>query len=274
MASIGLVCNLFNECNALPGWLETHLSFFDDVRAYHAGPSGLHSVDGTLDILKKWDIPVKFGSIDSGFGNVRTEALRWSPCDWVVILDVDERLFPVHRVLTCQGEPTSRQDADVILGGYDTRDPMRGPDWEAIARLGANLRVERGDVIDQGAWLREIINTGNHDAVVTIRRHWHDIGMKHPTQSWAMEPDWQLRCVRNDPSIYFDPSTRMHERLIGVNRVFYADLVRGPFFDHFHFHFKKMEPAQRAHDVDTYDRIHRGEKPLSWKEFTENTRSI
>ncbi len=30
--TLGLVANVFNEVNALPGWLETHLPYFNDVR--------------------------------------------------------------------------------------------------------------------------------------------------------------------------------------------------------------------------------------------------
>src|SRR4051812_22251532 len=104
--TIGLVANLYQEHNALPGWIETHLGFFDDVRVWHTGPSGTLSDDGTMDILSKWRIPTYIGSIDEGFGVVRTRAIHSSPCDYVMLLDADERFFPVHRTLTCSGEST------------------------------------------------------------------------------------------------------------------------------------------------------------------------
>lgn len=50
MTTIGLVANVYNEINALPGWLETHLPFFDDVRVLHAGPQGEYSYDGTIEL--------------------------------------------------------------------------------------------------------------------------------------------------------------------------------------------------------------------------------
>src|SRR5207245_1758030 len=106
---------VYQEANALPGWLETHLSFFDDVRVLHTGPNGARSDDGTLEILRKWNIPVEMGSIDEGFGTVRTRAIRSSPCDYVMLLDADERFYPVHRLLTCTGESTPQSEIDWIL---------------------------------------------------------------------------------------------------------------------------------------------------------------
>lgn len=260
MVTIGLVANVYNEANALPGWLETHLPFFDDVRIYHAGPGSAYSDDGTIELLEKWKIPVEFGAIDEGFGVVRTKAIHSSPCEWVMLLDADERFFPVHRVLTCSGESTPHSEVDAILQTYDFHDlKTMIPNWENVGRLGAKLRVDIGAAFDQGARLREIIeSTSDYHAIATIRRHWHDFSLRRPTQNWHTDPDWQMRLVRNDPSIYFDPSTRMHERLCGAQRVFHADMTRGPFFDHFHFTFKRMEPEQRSHDVRIYDAIHAG----------------
>ena len=104
--SIGLVANVYNEIHALPGWLETHLPFFDDVRVTHAGPQGARSTDGTIELLEKWGVPVDYDSIDDGFGAVRTRAVCRSPCDYVCILDADERFYSVHRIMVCTGEST------------------------------------------------------------------------------------------------------------------------------------------------------------------------
>lgn len=273
--TIGLVANVYQEANALPGWLETHLPFFDDVRLYHAGPNGAFSDDGTIEIARKWGIPIAFGSIDRGFGVVRTEAVRFSPCDYVMILDADERFYPVHHRLICSGEPTTQDEVNIILRSYDFRDVHKiTPDmlssvWDNVARLGANLHVDIGDPYYQGARLREILTTEQPETICTIRRHWHDFSWRRPTQNWHMDPDWQLRIVRNDPSVYFDPDQRVHEHLVWptTKGMFRADMERGPFFDHFHFTFKRMEIEQRAHDVAIYDAIHKGERPPSWREF-------
>lgn len=270
MTTIGLVANVYNEARALPGWIETHLPFFDDVRVLHAGPQGEYSNDGTLEILQKWNIPVEFCSINDGFGVVRTRAIWMSPCDWVMLLDADERFYPVHRILSCSGQSTPPNEVDVILQSYDFHDLKTViPNWENVAKLGANLQVDIGEPYNQGARLRELISGGGFDAIATVRRHWHDFSFRRPTQNWHSDPDWQLRLVRNHHSIQFDPTTRMHERLVGARQVFHADQSRGPFFDHFHFSFKRMEQEQRAHDVAIYDAIHAGKMPPTSREFAK-----
>lgn len=258
--TLGLVANIYNEVNALPGWLEAHLPHFDDLRLWHAGPGGELSNDGTMDIISRWGVPLGVDSINDGFGAVRTRAVRSSPCDYVMLLDADERFYAYHRVLTCTGRDTPQAEVDWILQSYDYSG-VNLPNWENIEKLGAGLRVGVGPQYNQIGYLRDLLNTERPDAVCTIRRHWHDLAMQRPTQDWGALPDWQMRLVRNHPSIYYDPTTRMHERLIGAQKVIHASPDLGPFFDHFHFHFKRMEPEQRRHDIAIYDAVHKGEMP-------------
>ncbi len=268
--TIGLVANVYNEANALPGWLECHTTFFDDVRVMHAGPGGEHSSDGTLDILSKWRIPVQYCSIDEGFGVVRTKTLRMCPCDYIVLLDADERFHPIVPLLQISGERTPHDVVDDVLRGYDFRHGR--PDWDNLARLGASLRVNQVGFTNQGERLRKILNNERPDAVASIRRHWHDFGFERPTQDWRVDCDWQMRIVRNDPAIAFEPSKKMHEALIGVGAPRRADLIDGPFFDHYHFHFKRMEQDQRAHDVAIYDAIHEDKTPPTWEQYRSNVK--
>lgn len=258
--TLGLVANVYNEANALPGWIETHLPHFDDVRVLHAGPQGDYSDDGTIELLDKWRIPVQFTTIDEGFGAVRSEALRMSQCDYVMLLDADERFYALHRVMKCKGDETPQDIADTILNGYHYRDGHI-PDWNAINQLGSDLRVDIFEPYNQMAYLRDVLEKTRPDAVCTVRRHWHDMTFRRPTQNWQAKPDWQMRLVRNDASIHFDSDTRMHERIVGVGNSIRSDMERGPFFDHFHFTFKRMEQGQRAHDVEIYDAIHAGKIP-------------
>lgn len=270
--TIGLVANVYNEVNALPGWLETHLPFFDDVRILHAGPNGEYSNDGTLELLSKWSIPVEFCSINEGFGVVRTKALRMSPCDWVMLLDADERFYHTHRFLKCEGQGTPQNEVDWILQSYDFRG-VNLPNWENIKKLGSSLKIYPGEAYNQGNRLKNIVNSWSDysdceiDAIVTVRRHWHDLSMRFPTQNWNEHPDWQMRLVRNVERIRFNPDTRMHEQLIGVNHAYRDTTAMSLFFDHFHFTFKKMEQTQRAHDVMIYDAIHQGKQPPTWEQY-------
>ncbi len=293
--TLGVVANIYNESQALPGWLETATAFADDVRVFHAGPGGERSTDGTLEILEKWKIPVTFGSIDEGFGTVRTKTVRMSPCEWVMLLDADERFYPRLNVLTCEGESTPSQTIDDLL--YDYGNPNFDKDgakcrevhpsaqqvvqpydkgidftacpsnFENMALLGANLRVKTGAVIDQGYLLRQLLERQDIDAIKTIRRHWHDFSWKRPTQNWHTSPDYQIRIVRNLPSIQWENETRMHERLTGAVNVHTPDHTHGPFFDHFHLLFKKLAVKNRQHAISIYGAIDRGEKPPSWEEY-------
>lgn len=267
MPTLGLVANVYNEIHALPGWLETHLPYFDDVRIYHSGPQGELSTDGTRELLRDWRIPVLIGAIDEGFGVVRTKAVRSSPCDYVMILDADERFYPLHRHLSCQGESTPQAEVDTILQSYDFHDVRTVlPNWENVAKLGAKLTVTAGEVFAQGAALRRILEEYQPDAVVTSRRHWHDFTFKRPTQNWQTDPDWQMRIVRNSPEICYNPGTRMHEQLTGAASVFRMLPTEQLYFDHFHFSFKMREVVQRAHDIAIYDAIHAGRTPPSERE--------
>lgn len=264
--TLGLVANIYNEVNALPGWLDLHIDLFDEIRILHTGPRGEESNDGTMELLNNRKINYIMDTIDDGFGAARTRALRLSSCDYVLLLDADERFYRLQKHLFCEGEGTPHNEVDEILRGYNFS-KGKVPDWDNLFKLGSKLEVTKGEEYNQLEQLRKILEKHRPDVVCMPRRHWHDFSFKKPTQNWNTDPDWQMRLVRNDPSIFFDPNIRMHERLVGANKPYQCDTVTGPFIDHFHFVFKKMECNQRAHDVDTYNKIHAGELPLTYKEF-------
>lgn len=262
--TLGAVCNVFNEANALPGWLENATSWADHVCVYHAGPGGKFSTDGTMEILEKWKVPVAHGTIDDGFGVARTAAVRFSPCDWVFVMDADERLFPWQPVLRCVGESTPKDVERQVLQSYDTTQPNFVPsNLENLKLLGQHLRVEAvSDCYNHIAWLRHQIEANpTWQAVEMIRRHWHDFSFKRPTQNFHVEQDRQRRLVRNTPDVYFDPNVRMHEQLVSGGNHMLPNGVHGPFVDHFHCFFKPMEIEQRDHDVRIYNSVSRGERP-------------
>lgn len=265
--SLGLVCNFFNEVDSLPGWLEVAARFYDDIQTIQAGPRGEESDDGSVEILEKWRIPIHRTSIDQGFGIVRTAAVRASKCDYVVLLDCDERLYPFAQVMSCSGESTPPEQVSRILQEYDDRQLAVPSNWENLSKLGANLTVSYGEVYNQGAWLKDMIQHGDLDCVQAIRRHWHDFTFRRPTQNWHELPDFQYRIVRNHPSVHWDANTRMHEGLIGADNRREANQVHGPFIDHFHLFFKRLAPEKRKFAIAVYDSIHRGEAAPSWAEF-------
>jgi hypothetical protein len=131
-----------------------------------------------------------------------------------------------------------------------------------MALHGAKLKVQTYDrMFDQVECLRDIIRDGSLDAVRTIRRHWHDFSFRRPTQNWHTDPDYQIRIMRNNGQTGWDAGSRMHERIVGVSNVYRPDHTQGPFFDHLHLFFKRMEVAQRGHDLAIYNAINEGREP-------------
>ncbi len=258
MTTIGVVANIYNEALALPGWLEAATAFFDDVRVVDASPGEKPSDDGTVEILEKWRIKRSFGYMREGFGTIRTWALHWSPCDWVVILDADERFWQFAPVLHCEGESPVPPVEEQVLQHYDTPTPGCCP-WnhENAGSLRSQVRSWPGDIYNQGAWLRSIIEDKSLDAVMAIRRQWTDFTWRRPSQNWHTHPDHQIRIVRRREGVRW--SGKLHETLGDtIKNVYQPNTTHGPFLDHYHLPFKAMNPEQRKRDIDTYQGIYAG----------------
>lgn len=244
--TIGLSSNVYNDALALPGLLENASSWANDIVIIHAGPNGKASTDGTMEILEKWGVRTVMSKIDDGFGAVRTQCIRESRTDFVMILDADERFHPLAPALTCDGTE-----------GYPH---VQKP----------NLRVESHGIFDQSHLLRELMGHGK-EAIRMCRRHWFDFSWKKPCQNWCSIPDWQMRLVRRFDNIGFDPATKMHEHLINIDtkeEVQFASCWQGNpqglHIDHYHCFFKPKEPEQRKEDLDIYEALHTGSTADMW----------
>lgn len=230
--SIGMACNIYNDVNAVAGLLQTASEFFDELVFYHAGPQGAYSTDGTIELIEKWGAKIVFGSIDEGFGVVRSSAIKSCRTEWVMVLDADERFWPQAPIILPHGE------------GHG----------------GIHVQFFE-DCYSQGALLKRMIRDPNFDAVQTIRRHWDDFSWRKPVQNWHTIPDYQMRIVRNVPHIGFKAEIRMHEHMWNFQtnqppKAVGAEPYRGLFHDHYHCWFKRMERDQRAHDIAIFDAIH------------------
>lgn len=250
MNSIGLAFNIYNDNNALHGLLELASHYFDDIVAVHAGPMGRHSTDGTIETLEKWKIRTVFTSIDEGFGTVRTRCIRESQASFVCIMDSDERFYPIAPILRCHGTEA----------------------YPAIAN--PKLSVSQEGTYNQGDVLKQLIQEPHIRAIKTVRRHWFKPGFSMPCQNWHNIPDVQLRIVKNDKGISYNPLIRMHEQIVceqtgGEPRhaMFNPSDVRGLFMDHYHCFWKSMEPDQRKEDIAIYDAIHFGTQEETWKKL-------
>ncbi len=247
MPTIAAVANFYNEISALAGWLENVTSWADHVLLYHTGPGGERSNDGSIELATKWGVDLRFGSIDEGFGAVRTKLITMAPCEWSVIMDCDERFYPIAPLLHCTGDEA----------------------YPAVAR--PNLTVRQGGVYNQLAVLKSRM-TPEVDAVCAIRRHWWNFHWDAPTQNFSTIQDLQLRIVRNCEHVVYDPRVKMHEQIIdrrtGKGPSFAQPTEdEGPFLDHFHLFFKAQEPEQRLHDIQIYNALHENRHVPTLHEF-------
>lgn len=236
--SISLVSNIYKEENALPGLLENASQFFDEIVIVSAPPDGGNN-DESIAIAEKWGARVVHSTIEKGFGYVRTQCIRESTCEWVMIMDADERIQWNALTLDCEGTES----------------------WNPDTCPNPDLKVHLKGGYNQAALLRQIMQTKEADAIQFSRRHWFDFSWKRPTQNWRTIPDWQMRCVRNRD--YIGYTRGMHEGIVDSrtmqNPRFVScspDNIEGLYFDHFHLHFKAMEPDQRREDIDIYNRLH------------------
>jgi hypothetical protein len=242
--SLCLAVNFYNDAAALRGLLELGSRCFDHIFTINAGPGGARSTDGSIELAESFGATVVFDDIQKGFGRIRTRLLHECGCEWAVILDADERIFPQMYVMTCEGSES----------------------YPSVAKPNLVVTV-KSDVIDQLAHLRNLISNPGTMAVRATRRHWFDHGMKRPSQNWYGpfgNKDHQLRIVRNRAEIGYQRDRVMHERLIdertGKDPVFaHQDEHGGVFIDHFHLFYRRTQPGKKEANEKNYERLSRGE---------------
>lgn len=240
--SLGLAANFYREPFALPGFLEMATSgYFDDVVMLSSPPSDAKPDDESIALVEKAGVRLIHTTIDAGYGVVRTRCIRESQAEWVLIMDCDERFHVTAPVLRCEGTE-----------GYpQVKEPL--------------LKVTRErEGFDQGARLKQLIGEAGKDknGICMSRRHWFNAPgeFSRPCQNWQLIADWQLRCVRNSPFIFYSPERKLHEHLKD-SRTFEepafirGDTIEGPFMDHHHFAFKNSDPEGRKLALQTYEKL-------------------
>lgn len=240
--SIGVAATFHDEHNALPGFLENVTAFFDEVLLVDCSPGAKYSKDPSLDIIQKWmpGYEVPLWDLNEGFGAVRSRLLQQSKTDWTIIMDIDERMNVTMPVYSCTGDQSFPQvehpqlNVAIIERCHNHRDLLMHKIREADKR--------------------------GIKAVRFSRRHWFDMTYTRPTQNWTINPDHQLRCIKSRSSVGYTTEPKMHEQAINHDTGRSPDYIeqdglRGPFLDHFHCHFKKMEVEQRQADIRAYDAL-------------------
>lgn len=239
--TLGAVCHFHAEANALPGFIAEAERTFDEIVLVSSPMDGTPPDPETIRIAEASGHKLIYDTLSQGFGALRTRCISYSSCDWVMILDADERVWSGLPRLSCEG----------VEKFPDTTTPR--------------LAVSRGNHIDQRTLLRNTLIQAEHEgslAVCMPRRHWFGAPGEwdRPCQNWRMEYDWQLRCIRNTPFVFFDPGVRMHERLLDTRTWADPKFLRvtsenGPFIDHYSHHYRAMEPEQNTEDIATYEAL-------------------
>lgn len=244
--SIAACCNVYQDASALRGMLETASSYFDNIFIIHSGPNGAYSTDGTIELCEEFGIKPIFDDISKGYGVIRSRLIHECGCAWAFILDCDERFHPLIPVLKCDGD--------------EEWNPAKGFDRFMDLHV-----TDTGEVSNQGKMLKIVIQNEQWMGIRTIRRHWMDFSMKHPSQNWIKNKDFQLRIVRNDPNISYETNRKMHEHLkdsrTGQDPVHATgDEYTGFFHDHYHLAFRgpKIHRGKKEFNELNYDRLNRG----------------
>lgn len=257
--TIGCVCHFHSERHALPSFIPAAKAMFDEVVLVSSPMDGTPHCEESLAIARASGCKVILDTLSDGFGALRTRCISYSSCDWVMILDADERISSMPSTVKC-GD---------------------GPKFPDVADPGLQLFFYK-DWFNPRQLLRDAVMQADAEgslAVCLSRRHWltapdgeRPQGERpRAAQSWHQHPDWQLRLLKNTQWLCYDPEVKMHEKLLDTRTWQEPKFLRvvsdqGPFIEHHSVHFKNMEPEQNAEDVRTYEALAPGCVKDMWLE--------
>lgn len=250
--SISVICNFHREPHSLPSFIKHAEAFFDEVVFVSSPPDGVDPCEESMEIVKASGHRLVHFTVSKGFGVLRTRCLRESKGDWTMILDADEIMAVTAPRMTCAG--TEKYP--------EVKNPA--------------LTVSKGGDVNQKSLLQDLIrraDTSGKPAICLSRRHWFDGPRvyERPCQNFSVIPDWQLRCVRNDMRLFYDPEWRVHEKLLwtptwGEPEYIRADSGEGPFIDHMHCFYKPLDPEKNKLDMEVYRALDKPNTEGMWLE--------
>src|SRR5437867_11942666 len=89
---ISVIAPVLNEARFIRAWCECVTRFSDDIHVYDCG-----STDGTLDILREYEIDVRYGNVAGDArnymhreGDIINSLIDGCKHSWIVNLDADE----------------------------------------------------------------------------------------------------------------------------------------------------------------------------------------
>jgi len=129
--TLGVVAICRNEERDMAGFLEGLRGWVDDIVLIDDG-----SRDGTARVIEQYaDLPVRFicspRTEGEYFSDQRNKGIDASTCDWLLHLDIDERILPglAAEIRSC----IARSDRDAYRFrrlNYFLHHPMRGGGWQ------------------------------------------------------------------------------------------------------------------------------------------------
>lgn len=238
MSRLCIAANVKDEQFIIADWCETH-RYADELLIVDTG-----SGDDTVAIAEQSGAHIRHADINEGYGVVRTACITFAAelgCDWVMILDADERVY--------------RWVPELRLEAYETARDMT-LEWPAGPGAPTHCEykaIRTGRMIHQEGIIRGCIENEHIAAYQMRRRHWFCTLLQHPCQSWidwdesGGIADFQHRFCRTDGRHFY---TRMvHEMLRRVSDggppepagTFGPD---GPVIDHHHVALKRLTPGR------------------------------
>lgn len=233
-----------NEGLILPGWFEAHQGgLADEFLLVDTG-----STDNTVEIGERWKAHIRHQDMEQGFDVVRTYCITEAAaigCEWVIILDADERLYPILPRLTLVEEPTEIDMSTL---------------WPAGGAAPTHRKytaVPTGEYYNQHDIIRRLIEDPFCAAYNTRRRHWFGWHHNFPCQPWAPVEgtdiegidDWQRRFCRTDKGLKFIRKVHEWLRREDGGEPEPTLIAEDVFFDHYHVPAKAIYP-DRADEVN------------------------
>jgi len=242
MKRVGTVCHFHNERHALGPFIEAAEKMFDEIVLVSSPMDGTPPDPETIAIAEASGHKLIYDTLSQGFGALRTRCISYLSCEWVMILDADERVWPTA--------------PELGIAGTEKFSETLTPDLA--------VRPNPNTAYDQYTNFRSLCARADAEDALAIclpRRHWMGAPgeWNKPCQNWNVEPDWQLRLVKNTPFLCYDPEVKMHERLLFTPTWSEPKFVRvtdgSLYLDHYSWHYKNLEPAQNAEDAKIYEAL-------------------
>jgi len=200
----------------------------------------VHSLPGLLDSVREYVDTMCVlctGSDDGTWEYLREKEFEWHP-----------QLRPYRLNVPF--------DAEHFNFGYARTIAMHLNPCGYVLMLDADERMDPTDLQELKEAYLPRIQEKKWMTVALERRHWYDGPKQRKKENAAARPDWQLRLIRNDGSIWY--RRPVHEvALFGPRGVWNPDTMAVPLTIHHHHDWFKAMGSEKVDRVHTYQELSR-----------------